>query len=239
MSNLATVKPTVSIATAAKAAMSKKTSEKSAAASKKQPVKKQPVKVVDFGTVEVVVPSELTEKMNSAKLTYNRYKKATKEWLPKLRTVGSALNELRSLHKADRSFGEALKKTPLKVVSSQDRSELMWLDSHFDEIENLRNDGVITSYSIGVMLKQYRAFKKSTAADSKPKGLTAKSTTSKAKSAPTSSMSEQRDGMASEKPQTTAKAVTAEALAKMVVDQLTKNGISFADFENELDKLMK
>jgi hypothetical protein len=233
MSNLATVKPTVSIATAAKAALTKKTSKKSAAA------KKQPVKVVEFGTVEVTVPTELNGKMETAKLTYNRYKKATKEWLPKLRTVGSALNELRSLYKSDREFGQEIAKTPLKVVSRQDRAELQWLDSHWEEIENLRNDGVITSYSIGVMLKQYRAFKKSTAEDTKPKGLTAKSTTSKAKSAPTSSMSEQRDGMASEKPQTTAKAVTAKALAQMVVDQLTKNGISVADFENELDKLMK
>lgn len=157
-----------------------------------------PAKIKDFGKVDVVtVSDELSEKMVWAGKRYKSIVSTRAKQLVELKEIGSVLLEYRQLHKSDKAYGKAVAKTPLKVVSQQDRNDLMWLASNWTKIEDLRSKGTLSSNSVGVLRKQLRELESAKAEDAKPKGLTAKSTTSKAKSAPTASLSEQRDGMKS------------------------------------------
>jgi hypothetical protein len=203
---------------------------------------KQPKAVVkEFGEAKVItVSDELASKMLWAGKRYKSIVATRAKQLVELKDIGAVLLEYRNACPSDKEFGKQIKTTSLKVISQQDRNDLMWLASNWKKLEELRSNGTLQSNSVGVLRKQFRELSKNSEADKTPKGVTAKSTSSKAKSAPTTTVAEQRDGMASKDASNKqSPKVTADALAKMVVDQLTKNGISVADFENAFESALK
>lgn len=104
------------------------------------------VNAKDITKIEPTVQAtELDQRMESSAKIYIRIKSAQKKHLSELRSVGSTLNEYRSLHSSDKAFGQAIAKTPLKVVSRQDRTDLMWLDSNWDSLQELITKGDLTS----------------------------------------------------------------------------------------------
>lgn len=187
--------------------------------------------VKDFTKAEVVVvPTELEGKMAWAGKRYKAIMATRAKQYTDLVEIGHVVLAYRNLHKSDKEFGRAIKATSLKVISQQDRNELMWLASNVDAIAKAREAGTVTSWSVGVIRKQMRELDKANKADKTPKGVTAKSTGSKAKSAPTASMAEQRDGMAHE----SVKQMTAKDYATIVASQILESGMDQDEFLKEL-----
>lgn len=102
----------------------------------------------------------LNDRMESSAKTYKRIKSAQKKHLSELRSVGTVLNEYRSMFKSDKLFGQAVAKTPLKVVSRQDRTDLMWLDTNWDSLQELITKGDLTSRSPSGLRQQLAKLRK-------------------------------------------------------------------------------
>jgi len=192
--------------------------------------------VKDFGTHSAPVVSDaLATRVTAAQRTYGNFAKSTKEWLPKLRTVGGALNELRELYKSDKEFGEFLAENYEKLASMprQLRAELMTIDREWDLIESLREKGEITSYSTGVIVKQLRAFKKAQEEDkAAPKPAAGKS------DAPTSTMAEEREAAEKTSPAKLSEVSEAD-YAQIIVDTAIKAGMDLGELMAQLKKLTK
>lgn len=201
---------------------------------------KKPTVSKEFGKAKVItVSDELASKMHWAGTRYKSIVANRAKQLVELKDIGQVILDYRQACPSDKEFGRQIKATALKVISQQDRNDLMWLASNWDKIEDLKSKGDLSSNSVGVLRKQLRELESNKVADKTPKGVTAKSTSSKSKTSPTATVAEQRDGMAKQTESVAPSKMTAEALAKMVVDQLTKNGISVADFENAFEKALK
>ena len=102
----------------------------------------------------------LNDRLESSAKIYKRIKLTQKKHLSELRSVGTVLNEYRSLYKSDKDFGQAIAKTPLKVVTRQDRNDLMWLDTNWDSLQELITKGDLSSRNPSGLRKQYTAWKK-------------------------------------------------------------------------------
>lgn len=97
-----------------------------------------------------------------------RSKKAT---LEKLRNIGLVLIECRSLiGDSDKNFGIFLKKTPLSIMSRQDRSDAMWLAEQWANVQSFMKDMDISSCSASYLRKKIASVKKTDApVQDKPK----------------------------------------------------------------------
>jgi len=103
----------------------------------------------------------LEQRMESSAKTYQSIKKTQKGHLVKLKDIGLVLKEYRANFKSDKLFGQAIAETPLKVVSRQDRNDLMWLADNWDQLQELIENGDLSSRNPSGLRKQFKALSQS------------------------------------------------------------------------------
>ena len=88
---------------------------------------------------------------------YKKIVKDRKSQLEKLKGIGLVLLELRSVSGAsDKDYGKLVSKTPLAVMSRQDRSDAMWLAENWTEVQKFMKDMDISSGSAPYLRQQIR-----------------------------------------------------------------------------------
>lgn len=93
---------------------------------------------------------------------YKGLVKQRKGQLEKLKAIGEVLIELRSvIGKSDKEFGQAVKATPLNVMSRQDRSDAMWLAENWTEVQTFMKEMDISSASAAYLRQKIAKAKKS------------------------------------------------------------------------------
>ncbi len=101
---------------------------------------------------------------------YKSLLKQRKGQLEKLKAIGEVLIELRSvIGKSDKEFGQAVKATPLNVMSRQDRSDAMWLAENWTEVQTFTKEMDISSASAAYLRQKIAKAKKSTATEGSAK----------------------------------------------------------------------
>ena len=101
---------------------------------------------------------------------YKSLVKQRKGQLEKLKGIGEVLIELRSvIGKSDKEFGQAVKATPLNVMSRQDRSDAMWLAENWTEVQTFMKEMDISSASAAYLRQKIAKAKKSTATEGSAK----------------------------------------------------------------------
>lgn len=101
---------------------------------------------------------------------YKSLLKQRKGQLEKLKAIGEVLIELRSvIGKSDKEFGQAVKATPLNVMSRQDRSDAMWLAENWTEVQTFTKEMDISSASAAYLRQKIAKAKKQTAGIAKGK----------------------------------------------------------------------
>ena len=87
--------------------------------------------------------------------------------LAKLKEIGLVLLELRSVSGAsDKDYGKLVSKTPLSIMSRQDRSDAMWLAENWTEVQTFIKEMDISSASADYLRKKIRQSKKTESAQS-------------------------------------------------------------------------
>jgi hypothetical protein len=93
---------------------------------------------------------------------YKSLVKQRKGQLEKLKGIGEVLIELRSvIGKSDKEFGQAVKATPLNIMSRQDRSDAMWLAENWTEVQTFTKEMDISSASAAYLRQKIAKAKKS------------------------------------------------------------------------------
>jgi hypothetical protein len=88
---------------------------------------------------------------------YKSLVKQRKTQLEKLKGIGEVLIELRSVSGAsDKDYGKLVSKTPLGVMSRQDRSDAMWLAENWTSVQKFMKDMDISSGSAPYLRQQMR-----------------------------------------------------------------------------------
>jgi hypothetical protein len=96
---------------------------------------------------------------------YKSLVKQKKQALTKLKEIGEVLVELRSvIGKSDKEFGQAIKATPLNVMSRQDRSDAMWLAENWTEVQTFTKEMDISSASAAYLRQKIAKAKKTESA---------------------------------------------------------------------------
>lgn len=113
--------------------------------------------------VEVVkLDRSILSVMNKAAKIYVQIKRNELEkLLPKYRDMGEAFLTLREAYPSNAKFKEACEASPLAEVSRQDRNYWMELASNWDQIEELRAEGIITGRSPQTTVRQLKDYLKS------------------------------------------------------------------------------
>lgn len=96
---------------------------------------------------------------------YKSLVKQKKQALTKLKEIGEVLIELRSvIGKSDKEFGQAIKATPLSIISRQDRSDAMWLAENWTEVQAFTKEMDISSASAAYLRQKIAKAKKTESA---------------------------------------------------------------------------
>jgi hypothetical protein len=99
----------------------------------------------------------LGEAIDHQATVYKGLVKQRKGQLEKLKGIGEVLIELRSVSGAsDKDYGKLVSKTPLGVMSRQDRSDAMWLATEWQSIEKFMKDMDMSSASAAYLRQQMR-----------------------------------------------------------------------------------
>lgn len=92
---------------------------------------------------------------------YKSLVKQRKGQLEKLKGIGEVLIELRSLSGAsDKDYGKLVSKTPLSIMSRQDRSDAMWLAENWTEVQTFMKEMDISSASAAYLRQKIAKAKK-------------------------------------------------------------------------------
>lgn len=98
---------------------------------------------------------------------YKSMLKQRKGQLEKLKEIGLVLLELRSISGAsDKDYGKLVSKTPLSIMSRQDRSDAMWLAENWTEVQTFIKEMDISSASAAYLRQKIAKSKKSKSASS-------------------------------------------------------------------------
>jgi hypothetical protein len=134
----------------------------------------------------------LGEAIQHQATVYNSIVKQRKNQLEKLKGIGEVLIELRSVSGAsDKDYGKLVSKTPLGVMSRQDRSDAMWLAENWTEVQKYMKDMDMSSGSAAYLRQKIRK------ASAEPS--TVESKTDAKPSAPTQSSDKPESSEATEK----------------------------------------
>jgi hypothetical protein len=99
----------------------------------------------------------LGEAIDHQATVYKSLVKQRKGQLEKLKGIGEVLIELRSVSGAsDKDYGKLVSKTPLGVMSRQDRSDAMWLATEWQSISKFMKDMDMSSASAAYLRQQMR-----------------------------------------------------------------------------------
>ena len=99
----------------------------------------------------------LGEAIDHQATVYKSLVKQRKGQLEKLKGIGEVLIELRSVSGAsDKDYGKLVSKTPLGVMSRQDRSDAMWLATEWQSIAKFMKDMDMSSASAAYLRQQMR-----------------------------------------------------------------------------------
>ena len=99
----------------------------------------------------------LGEAIDHQATVYKSLVKQRKGQLEKLKGIGEVLIELRSVSGAsDKDYGKLVSKTPLGVMSRQDRSDAMWLATEWQSITKFMKDMDMSSASAAYLRQQMR-----------------------------------------------------------------------------------
>jgi hypothetical protein len=128
--------------------------------------------------------NDLTDRQTKAANRFTAIQKTQRQHLVEMKDIGDVILETRRLYESDKEFGQAVEKTPLKVISRQDRYVLMKLAENWDAIQTAIKDGKMkSSTSPKILTDQYRSLLKADQPKTPPKG-------GKGKSKPTQSKTE-------------------------------------------------
>lgn len=99
----------------------------------------------------------LGEAIEHQATVYKSLVKNRKSQLEKLKGIGEVLIELRSVSGAsDKDYGKLVSKTPLAVMSRQDRSDAMWLAENWKDVQAYMKEMDISSGSAAYLRQQIR-----------------------------------------------------------------------------------
>ena len=103
----------------------------------------------------------LGEAIDQQATVYKSLVKQRKNQLEKLKGIGEVLIELRSVSGAsDKDYGKLVSKTPLGVMSRQDRSDAMWLAESWTLVQKYMKDMDMSSGSAAYLRQQIRKSEK-------------------------------------------------------------------------------
>ena len=159
----------------------------------------------------------LGEAIEHQATVYKSLVKNRKSQLEKLKGIGEVLIELRSVSGAsDKDYGKLVSKTPLAVMSRQDRSDAMWLAENWTEVQKFVKDMDISSGSAAYLRQQIRKVTASSEATVTDEPSTVETKTDTKPSAPTQS-SDTTDTKPSAS-EASAEASTVESAVEVSVD---------------------
>jgi hypothetical protein len=99
----------------------------------------------------------LVEAIQHQATVYNSIVKQRKNQLEKLKGIGEVLIELRSVSGAsDKDYGKLVSKTPLAVMSRNDRADAMWLAENWTSVQQFMKDMDMSSGSATYLRQQMR-----------------------------------------------------------------------------------
>ena len=120
--------------------------------------------------------NDLTDRQTKSANRYKSIMSTQKKQLNELKLIGDVIAETRRLYESDKEFGQEVEKTPLKVISRQDRYVLMQLSNNWDGIQTAIKDGKMkSSTSPKILTDQYRSLLKADQPKTPPKGGKGKS----------------------------------------------------------------
>lgn len=101
------------------------------------------------------------EALEHSATVYKSLVKQRKNQLEKLKEIGLLLVELRSISGAsDKDYGKLVSKTPLGIMSRQDRSDAMWLAENWTEVQTFIKEMDISSGSAAYLRQKIAKAKK-------------------------------------------------------------------------------
>ena len=171
----------------------------------------------------------LGEAIDQQATVYKSLVKQRKNQLEKLKGIGEVLIELRSVSGAsDKDYGRLVSKTPLGVMSRQDRSDAMWLAESWTLVQKYMKDMDMSSGSAAYLRQQIRKAEKPSVEPS-----TVESKTDAKPSAPVES-SEKTDTPATEpSAPVSVEASTVESSAEVSVDTEEDFALSMAEIAKQ------
>jgi hypothetical protein len=99
----------------------------------------------------------LGEAIEHQATVYKSLVKQRKGQLEKLKGIGEVLLELRSISGAsDKDYGKLVSKTPLGIMSRQDRSDAMWIATEWQNVQKFLKDMDMSSASAAYLRQQMR-----------------------------------------------------------------------------------
>ena len=173
----------------------------------------------------------LGEAIKHQATVYNSIVKQRKNQLEKLKGIGEVLIELRSVSGAsDKDYGKLVSKTPLGVMSRQDRSDAMWLAENWTSVQKYMKDMDMSSGSAAYLRQQIRKVTASSEATVTDEPSTVETKTDTKPSAPTQSSDKPESSEATE---ASVEASTVESSAEVSVDTEEDFALSMAEIAKQ------
>jgi len=105
------------------------------------------------------------EALDHCASVYKSLVKQRQKSLSSLKEIGEVLIELRSVSGAsDKDYGKLVSKTPLSIMSRQDRSDAMWLAENWTEVQTFIKEMDISSGSASYLRQKIAKTKKTESA---------------------------------------------------------------------------
>lgn len=161
----------------------------------------------------------LNEAMEHGANVYDKLYLLQEQQLDYYRELGNILLQARSLFKSDKLFGQYLSGSALGCMSRQDRSDSMFIATHWADVQKLNANGALESLGVSAIRKRCKAA-------SKPKASAGNTSKGKAKAsdAKAAKAEQPTDGPSDTKFQTEAE------LAAFVAQALKENGLDNVQF---------
>jgi len=91
---------------------------------------------------------------------YKSIRSQRKGHLVKMRAIGALFLTIREEHQSNNAFSEAVKETPLSVVTRFDRNDMMWLASNWDKTQAFMAEKSISASSVSYLRKAMKKAEK-------------------------------------------------------------------------------
>ena len=184
-----------------------------------------------------------SEAVDHAVIVYDEMQLLQLKQLDNLKEIGTILLQFKSFFPSLKEFGQFIATTDLAKISAQDRSDAIFVATHWTTVQKLNKSNKLDSLGVSAIRKriteqlrkegkmQPKAQPKAEVAD-KPKA-SAEPAEGKAPAQPKAAPKAEAPSSASSKVQTEAD------LAKLVDKLVKENGLDYAAFVKELTKIRK